>query len=111
MLRLLNARVAEHQLDDADVDAIGQQPARAFVPEIVPAEIDSLELLPIPRRTFPRRSRLDAVSQQYKRFPRRADRALVFAGGSTERVRFRTEESAPLQELRKPALRLEGKAT
>jgi len=51
------------------------------------------------------------MSQQYKRFPRRADRALVFASGSAERVRFQTEESAPLQELRKPALRLEGKAT
>jgi hypothetical protein len=30
-LRLLNARVPEHQLNDPDVDAVGQQPARAFV--------------------------------------------------------------------------------
>ena len=42
-LRLLNARVAEHQLDDADVDAVRQQAARAFVPQVVPAEIDPFE--------------------------------------------------------------------
>jgi hypothetical protein len=54
--------VAEHQLDDSDVDAVGQQPAGAFVPEVVPAKIDPLELLAIPRSTFSRRSRSDAVS-------------------------------------------------
>jgi hypothetical protein len=43
-LRLLNAGVAEHQLDDPDVDAIGQEPARAFVSKVVPTEIDSLHL-------------------------------------------------------------------
>jgi hypothetical protein len=31
-LRLLNARVAEHQLDDPDVDAIRQQSTGSFVP-------------------------------------------------------------------------------
>jgi hypothetical protein len=62
-LRLLNARVAEHQLDDADVDAVSQQSACTFVPEVVPSEIDPLELLTIPRGTCPGRSRLDAVRQ------------------------------------------------
>jgi len=37
--------MVEHQLDDADVDAIGEQPASAFMPQVVPAEIDPLELL------------------------------------------------------------------
>ena len=55
--------MAKHQLDDPDVHAIRQEPARAFVSEVVPAEIDPLKLLTIPRSTFPRRSRLDAVGQ------------------------------------------------
>ncbi len=53
-LRLLNARVAEHQLDDPNVDAVRQEPARAFVSEVVPAEIDPLKLLTIPRGTLSR---------------------------------------------------------
>src|SRR4051812_7749145 len=35
-LRLLNARVSEHQLDDADVDAVGEQAAGALVAQVVP---------------------------------------------------------------------------
>src|SRR4029453_11075644 len=35
-LRRLDVGVSEHQLDDADVDAIGQHPAGALVPQIVP---------------------------------------------------------------------------
>ena len=50
-LRLQNARVAEHQLDDPDVDATRQETARAFVSEVMPAEIDPLKLLTIPRGT------------------------------------------------------------
>jgi len=34
--------VPEHQMDDADIDAIGQETAGAFVPQVVPAEIDVL---------------------------------------------------------------------
>jgi hypothetical protein len=30
-LRLLNARVTEHELNDPNVDAVGKQPARAFM--------------------------------------------------------------------------------
>ena len=56
--------MTEHQLDDPDIDAVGQQPAGAFVPEVVPAEIDVPELLAIPGGAVPRRPRLDAVRQQ-----------------------------------------------
>jgi hypothetical protein len=37
------AGVSEHQLNDTDVDAVREQAARAFVPQVVPAEIDPLE--------------------------------------------------------------------
>ena len=33
-LRPLNARMAEHHLDDSDIDTIGQQPASAFVTQV-----------------------------------------------------------------------------
>jgi hypothetical protein len=32
--------VAEHQLDNADIDSVGQQAARAFVTQIVPVQVD-----------------------------------------------------------------------
>src|SRR2546425_13289839 len=41
-LSLLNAGVAEHQLNDSDVYAIRQQSTRSFVPQVVPVEVDSL---------------------------------------------------------------------
>ena len=69
-LRLHDARVAEHQLNDADVDAVGMQPAGAFVPQVVPAEIDPLELLTIPGGTLSRRSRFDVVREIAEAFPR-----------------------------------------
>jgi hypothetical protein len=34
--------VAEHQLDDADVDAVRQEAAGAFVPQVVPVQADGL---------------------------------------------------------------------
>ena len=70
-MRLLNARVSEHQLDDADVDAVGEQPAGALVPKVVPVEIDPLELLAVPGRACPGRPRLDAVREQRQRLPGR----------------------------------------
>lgn len=45
--------MAEHQLDDADVDAVGEEAAGAFVPKVMPAEIDRLELLAVPRGVLP----------------------------------------------------------
>jgi hypothetical protein len=33
----------EHQLNDSDVNAVGEQPARTFVSEIVPPQVDALQ--------------------------------------------------------------------
>jgi hypothetical protein len=33
--------VSEHQLDDANVDAVGEQPAGALVSQVVPAQVDA----------------------------------------------------------------------
>ena len=44
-LRLLNAGMAEHQLDDADVDAVREESTRAFVPQVVPAQIDTVRVV------------------------------------------------------------------
>ena len=46
-LRLRNARVAEHQLDDPDVDAVREQAARPFVTQVVPAQVQSLGSAPL----------------------------------------------------------------
>jgi hypothetical protein len=35
-LRLLNTGVAEHELNDANVHAVGKQPARAFMSQVMP---------------------------------------------------------------------------
>ena len=48
----MNARVAEHQLNDSDVHAIDQQPTGAFVTQIVPAEVDSPYVLLVPCCSF-----------------------------------------------------------
>jgi hypothetical protein len=48
---LLNARVAEHQLNDPNVDAVREQATtRALAAQVVPAEIDPFELFSIPLR-------------------------------------------------------------
>jgi len=41
-LRRFDVRVSEHQLNDADVHATGQQPAGNLVPQIVPVQINVL---------------------------------------------------------------------
>jgi hypothetical protein len=46
-LRLLDVRVTQHQLNRTDVDAVGQEAAGAFVPQVVPVQVDLAELLPI----------------------------------------------------------------
>ena len=35
--------MTEHQLDDANIDSVGQQPARPFVTEVVPVQVDLFE--------------------------------------------------------------------
>ena len=54
----------EHQLDDPDVDTVCEKSTRAFVPEIVPAEVYPLELLAVPGRALPRGPRFDTVSEE-----------------------------------------------
>ena len=43
-LRLLNAGVPKHQLNDADVHAVSQEAARALVTQVVPMQVDLLQL-------------------------------------------------------------------
>jgi hypothetical protein len=62
-LRLLNARVAEHQLDDADVDTVRELSTRALVAQVVPAEIDPFELFSIPLRPLSSRFRFDPIHE------------------------------------------------
>jgi hypothetical protein len=44
-LRRLDVGVSEHRLDDADIDAVGEQPAGALVSQIVPVQIELPQLL------------------------------------------------------------------
>jgi hypothetical protein len=43
----LDVGVTEHQLDGADIDAVRQQAAGAFVTQIVPVQVDLLQLGPV----------------------------------------------------------------
>jgi hypothetical protein len=52
-LSLLDVRVSEHQLDRTDVDAVGQEPAGAFVAEVMPMQVDLPQLAPIDASTGP----------------------------------------------------------
>jgi len=62
-LGLLNAGVAEHQLNDPHIDAVCEQATRAFATQIVPAEIDSFEPFSIPLRSLPSGLRFDSVRE------------------------------------------------
>jgi hypothetical protein len=62
-LRLLDARVSEHQLNDSNVDTVREQSTSALVTQIVPAEIDSVELLAISLRSLSGWLRLDVVRE------------------------------------------------
>jgi hypothetical protein len=54
--------VSEHQLDDADVDAVRQEPAGTLVPQVVPVEIDPRERVSIRHVvTWPQPHRRDIV--------------------------------------------------
>lgn len=71
-LRLLDTGMAEHELNDPDVDAVGKQPAGTFVPQVVPSEIDPLELSPFPpsSSTTPcSSSRATAWNRRCRRLP------------------------------------------
>ena len=53
--------VAEHQLNRANVNPVGQQPARAFVTQVVPVQIDLPEIFPIDSTSLLGASSLVAV--------------------------------------------------
>jgi hypothetical protein len=88
-LRLQDARVAEHQLDDADVDAVGEQPASAFVPQVMPAKIDLAKLFLVPYEAFGATPWLVAVRQKPERLPGCLDIRLIRAALGTEDERVR----------------------
>jgi hypothetical protein len=68
-LRLLNAGVSEHQLDDPDVHAIGQEATRAFVPQVVPSQIDLSQLLLVLLDALGSALQRVAVGEELQRFP------------------------------------------
>ena len=55
--------MSEHQLNDADVDAVREQATGALVAQVVPAKIDLLELFAIPLRSLSSRLRIDPVRE------------------------------------------------
>ena len=61
-LPLFDVRVADHQLDRADVHAIAQEPTGAFVTEVVPVQVDLPELLSVDACTVFRTFRVVAVA-------------------------------------------------
>jgi hypothetical protein len=79
--------VAEHQLDDADVDAVGKQPTGTFVPQVVPAQIDALQMFAVPFGSllpcFARERRRSRVVSAFlfKRTPKRWNGDLATSGG------------------------------
>jgi hypothetical protein len=54
--------VPEHQLDDADVDAVREEAARAFVTQVMPVQVDLTQLGAIDAGSRLRALRLVAVS-------------------------------------------------
>jgi hypothetical protein len=78
-LRLLDARASQHQLNDPDVDAVREQAAGAFVTQVVPSQVDLLELMPIPLRSLLSGLRFDAVREEPQSFPAGLDVRLVDA--------------------------------
>ena len=61
--------MSEHQLNDPDVDAVREKPARAFVTQVVPVQIDLSQLLAIDASSGLGALRFVAVCDQQERFP------------------------------------------
>jgi hypothetical protein len=106
-LRLLDVGVAEHQLDRADVYAVAQEPAGAFVTEIVPVQVDLPELLAIDASTVFRAFRVVPVRDKQQRLPSGLEALHVLPAGEPNTnalgpsgivadIRYREIVSAPL---------------
>jgi hypothetical protein len=66
LVRLLDACVAKLQLDDASVHTVRRQAAGIFVSQVVPTQIDPLQLFSVPLRA--RRLELSGV-RRYSLLP------------------------------------------
>ena len=110
-LRLLGAGMAQHQLDDADVDAIREEPTRALVPEVVPVQIDFADLFAVPFRSLPSWPRFDAMREQSERLPGRLDVRLIRSVRAAEHVRPTTKLRPPFENRRQPSFGVEGDPT
>src|SRR5712691_10117675 len=82
-LRLLDVGVTEDQLDIANVDAVRQEAAGAFVPQIVPVQIDLLQLLAVHSSPRLRALCVVPVCNQEERFPRGLEAVLEFSNSHT----------------------------
>ena len=92
--------MAEHQLDDPDVDAVRMQPGGALVSQVVPTEVDPLQVLSVPFLALLLAPRLDAVGEQLERFPGRLNRRLVLAIDAAEDERVRSQSGPTLEDRR-----------
>jgi hypothetical protein len=63
----------------SDVDAVRQQSAGAFVTQIVPVQVDLLQLRPVNAHAGLRSFRVMAVGHQEERFPSRLEAVLELA--------------------------------
>src|SRR5579862_2304175 len=95
--------MAQHQLNDPNVDAVCKQPTRALVPEVVPPQVDSSQLLLVPCQAFLSRSWFDAVRQELQRLPGRLNRRLVGSVGAPEDVGIESEFLAAFEDGRQPS--------
>jgi len=68
--------VTEHQLDGADIDAVRQEAAGAFVTQIVPVQIDLLELRAVDPNAGFRALRVMAIGDQQEGLPGRLEAVL-----------------------------------
>ena len=109
-LSRLEVCMTQQKLNRPQIQAAGQPTTSRLVPQIVPVQFDLRQLLAIHPSPRSCSCRLDAMSQQHERFPRRADRALVLSGPCAEHVRLWAEEASTLEQLRQASLRLERNA-
>ena len=80
-LRLLHARVTQHQLDDADIHAIPQQTAGALMTQIMRVQIDLPKLGAVHASTGLRALPVVTVREQQQGFPCRLEVSHELAGG------------------------------
>jgi hypothetical protein len=78
--------VPQHELDNPNVNTIGEQSAGAFMSQIVPPEIDFVQPLSVPSLAISAAAGLEAVRQQAKCLPSRLTVGLILAGSRARYV-------------------------